>query len=661
MWLGVTNRGYTPVFTPPVTGGPLVLYTDITDGPITGGENNKGTYISVFFMVPGGYSGTFGDWGTNSHLTIGGVEVDNYRCLEKAVGNGTYGSGNAGEGVGEFWGIYRICAQIGAIGNPTIGSALPVTININGKSPINSSNAGFLLDLDGNQISFTPVNGLIYFFSLTGTDQTSGTAPSGTQGTIGNPLRHLQTYNGTNFGGAVWGIGGGTVTTTNCIPPGSHVIGRGGDYSNDTSFNGVSSSANGSWCDLFRRTGNPPSAASSSGSIVINSYPGPAGANTPERVIFKTLSGNAGGFNMCNTNDSNLPTPWGELGYCHYITIANLLVWGPSGAYNGNGAAASSVNLQTHAVGFRCVNLDMAIPLTSGSPLTGAIGGYGTNGRRLGNFVHDVFDPSGGLQCHGFYIGENTGSNNPAGVGELHGINAYNYMIRTTGGQGIMLRGAYQTESAPFEVTHHNIVIGAGKFCYEAFDQRDRAIFYCNIAVAQAFTAPGTTGTQAGFFFNSDNVTATNGIYVGYNTLVGKLNHYSYIANQGASNTGSILIEGNIIRQDATAGNSNTGLFGNWLIGNGTALTMTLNGNCWFDATGTSLNPSDANGIFVDPLLTNITTPPYDFHPSSSSTVPNKGVTPPSITMQALDMFFQVRPQGANIKWSLGAVERVGG
>lgn len=648
---------YISVFHPanPPQGSALILYTDIVDGPISGGENNKGTYISVF----GINLGNFSDWGNTSHLLIGGHEVDNYRCLVPAVNDSNTSNTGLGNGVGSTFGIWRLVAQIGSIGSPTIGTPLAITCNISGNGAINALDANNnYLDFDNNPITFTPVNGTILFVDkANGVDQTSGTAPTGSQGTIGSPLRHLQTYNGTNFGGAIWGIGSGTVSTTNCVKPGTHVIIRGGDYSADTSWNGTDNTGKGSWCDFFRRTGNPGSSnTNASGAIVINSYPGAAGANSPEAVIYKTGSGNCGGFNLCNTNDSNLSTPWGELGYCHNINIVNMLVWGTTGTYNGNGAAASGVNLQTHAMGFRCINLDIAIPLANGSPLTGGIGGYGTNGRRIGNFVHDIYDPSGGLQCHGFYIGENTGSNNPAGVGELHGVNAFNCIQRVTGGQAIMMRGAYQTETAPFCTVHHNWCEGMGKFGIELFDQRDRGLVWNNIVIGKLFTAPGTTGTQACLQFGSDNITVANGIYCGFNTCLGPVEHYAVVYGNGGANTGSVLLEGNIFYQDPTGGSPP---FGTWGLLNSNGMTFSFNKNIWFDATGndTSKPSGDTLGLFADPKLVNIAG--RNLYPNTTANSPCINAGPTATLTQgntAYDLFFAKRPFGSNTHLSLGAL-----
>lgn len=641
---------------------PLILYTDIVDGPISGGENNKGCYLSIFGLN----LGSFADWGVSSHVYIGGAEVDNYRCLQNAVGYSIYTSplAVAGEGVYELWGIKRIVVQVGALGSPTIGTALPITLSVKGATPLNSTSGGFMLDLDGNQISFTPVNGRILFVSLTGTNQASyGTNPLSTEGTFASPLRNVQVYNGSSFSGAIWGTGSALgITTTNAVGPGTHVYMRGGEYGSDS--NG---GLNGTLVDFFGRTGNPPSSASQSGSIVVASYPGAAGANSPELVTITIPGGNGGGFNFCDTQRSSLATPWGETGYCHYITIANLFIRGPdtsvSVAAAGGGAP---INWEVHALGCRAVNNELVFPLQSGNPTAGGIAGHGTLSRRLGNYVHDIYDPSGNLQNHCFYIGNNTSTTNPAATGELNSITAYNFACRIKGGQGVMMRGPGQTETTPYCTVHHNWFQGIGKFAVEIGVQGDtynriRATVYCNVVIGEAFTSAGTTGTQAAFAQASDAIATANGVYFGYNTFFGVITHYAAVYCNGGAFTGggSIGYENNIIRVTATNGTN----FGNLLIYNANAAVQNLAGNNWTDVTGTSPNPSDATGTFVDPLLVS-TASPYDAHPSASSTMPNKGNTPAlyaPITLPPYDFFFNPRPQGANAKWAIGAVERVGG
>ncbi len=135
----------------------IMLYAGSTSGPTSGGETGKGDFYSIFLTNPG----AFADWGVTSHLYIGGHEVDNYRHLSLAVGSGTPGKGN---GVGETFGIWELAVQVGALGTPTQGTPLPITVSVNGNSPINFvDGSGNCLDLDGHPIQWTPNPGLILF------------------------------------------------------------------------------------------------------------------------------------------------------------------------------------------------------------------------------------------------------------------------------------------------------------------------------------------------------------------------------------------------------------------------------------------------------------------------------------------------------------------
>jgi hypothetical protein len=52
---------------------PVILYTDITSGPNTGGENNNGAYLSIFGKNFGAAKGA------NDKVTINGIEVADYK------------------------------------------------------------------------------------------------------------------------------------------------------------------------------------------------------------------------------------------------------------------------------------------------------------------------------------------------------------------------------------------------------------------------------------------------------------------------------------------------------------------------------------------------------------------------------------------------------
>lgn len=641
---------YTQVAATPLR----ILHTDFTNGAIAGmnTENNLGCFISVFVYAPGLQ---FSDLGVTKHVKIGSQEVANYRCVDNAVGTGTYGASVSGPGNGVFetFGTQRIVVQVGLSG-ATLGVALPIDIvDSSGHSLcVNSKDVnGFNLDLDSLQISFTPVNGRQIFASQSGVDQASG-PPSAIQGTITAPLRHVQSWNASTstFGGAAYGpTGTGSPTTSNQIPPGTQVVMRGGEWGADQSWQT-------SFCDFFRKSGTPPSAAAQSGSITFTSYPGAAGANAPERVTINTLAASAGGFNFADTARSTESTIYGTVGWSHYIDIANLLIHGPTSSFSTNGAAGCPVNWQTQALGSRVVNCDLSFKPTAGGPTSGGMGGYATLGRRLGNWVHDVADPSGAQQNHGFYIGENTGAAQTFAMGEINSITAYNVMNRVHGGQGIMMRGAEQTETAPYCTIHHNWIQEHGKFAIELFDDRDHGVVWCNVTKGAIFSDVSSSGSQAGIVIGSDNVTVAGAIYVGFNDIIGPWAHYAGLYVLGGSNTGSVKFQGNIVAQES----GGSAPFGSGLYYNSGGLAVSLDTSYWFDTTGgdTAKPSGDSAGAFVDPQFANLAS--LDLHPSATSTVPNKGPVS-SVTLPAVDFFFQPRPQGSNAKWSIGAIERIGG
>ncbi len=59
------------------TPDPYLAYTDASSGPVSGGEGNQGSYLSIFGTNLGRPAGL----GTTTKVYIGGVEVANYRYL----------------------------------------------------------------------------------------------------------------------------------------------------------------------------------------------------------------------------------------------------------------------------------------------------------------------------------------------------------------------------------------------------------------------------------------------------------------------------------------------------------------------------------------------------------------------------------------------------
>ena len=236
------GSSFTPVV--PVGGVPYVQFTDAVSGPITGGENNLGGYLSIFGTNFGSPSGL----GTTTKVYIGGVEVANYRYLGAAK-------------VGSKLGLQQITVQVGNLGLP-LGTPEPIKVVTNG-SASNTNN------------TFTPNPGRVLFVSLTGNDSTA------VANDITHPWRNLQT----STGGGIAGI----------IAAGDYVVIRGGAWS-DIGFDS-------SWF-RFRypnQEGSKPTGAASTGWIQFTAYPGPINGNAIEDVHYSTPANVKGGFQGANS------------------------------------------------------------------------------------------------------------------------------------------------------------------------------------------------------------------------------------------------------------------------------------------------------------------------------------------------------------------------
>ena len=233
-----------PALAAVVIGAPVVTYTDALSGPVTGGENNLGGYLSIYGNNFGKPTGL----GTTTKVYIGGVEVANYRYLGAAK-------------VGAKLGLQQITVQVGNLNLP-LGTAEPVQVVVNGV-------------VSNNNNTFTPNPGRVLFVSLTGNDSTA------VANDITRPWRTLQTP--TN--GGVAGI----------VKAGDQVVIRGGSWS-DIGFDS-------SWF-RFRYTnqqGSKPTGAAGTGWIQFTAYPGAINGNALEDVHYSTPANKKGGFQGANS------------------------------------------------------------------------------------------------------------------------------------------------------------------------------------------------------------------------------------------------------------------------------------------------------------------------------------------------------------------------
>lgn len=215
------NSSVTASFSPvaPVTGAPYILYTDIVSGPTSGGENDKGAYLSIF----GKNFGSTG-LGTTTKVKIGGVEVADYRYL----------------GFSKVPGIQQITVQVGALGGAAQGVALPVQVIVGS-------------DVSNTNVTFKPNPGRMLFV-----DNVAGDDDTAAPGDITKPYRYVQTP--ALYTGGAWEV----------VRPGDIIVMRGHGSVNP-------------WTDVgfehffmrFRdKSGSAPTGASGTGAIAIVGYPG---------------------------------------------------------------------------------------------------------------------------------------------------------------------------------------------------------------------------------------------------------------------------------------------------------------------------------------------------------------------------------------------------
>jgi hypothetical protein len=212
---------------------PCILYTDALSGPIAGGENNKGAYLSIY----GKNFGDSGNLGGATRVYIGGVEVDNYRELVPSA-------------VYTKFGIQKLTVQVGAIGSPTLGTPLAIKVCRSVTTVCSNTNHTFI-----------PNDGRVLFVSLTGNDSTADPDD------ITHPYRHLQTADTNRY----------SIGAYADIQAGDHIVIRGGNW-NDIAFE-----------DAWLRFRDPHARGDSTHWIHFTAYPG-------ETVTYTTPANAKGGF-----------------------------------------------------------------------------------------------------------------------------------------------------------------------------------------------------------------------------------------------------------------------------------------------------------------------------------------------------------------------------
>jgi len=326
----------------------VVLFTDVPSGPVSGGENNLGAYLSIFGRNLGSASGL----GSTTKVTIGGVAVANYRYLGPSK-------------VSARLGLQEIIVQVGALGGKPLGTALPVVVTV-GSSASNGD------------ITFTPNPGHILFVAQNGNDSTAVVDD------IAHPFRNLQ-------------VGLASTGAYGAMHPGDQIVVRGGTWTDVTGLDDSWVRFNGS--DASKK-GTAPTGVSRTGWIHITAYPGPINGNRMEDVHYVTPAGHRGGIQGPGSSYHGVA---GE-----YVAISNLHLESSATATRDG----APINIQYAAGPWRIVNNDLGPwPSTLASPgnaKAGGISGEGTGVVILGNDIHDIACAQGQstnpLENHGIYI-----------------------------------------------------------------------------------------------------------------------------------------------------------------------------------------------------------------------------------------------------------------
>lgn len=382
----------------PVSGAPLVLYTDILSGPTTGGENNKGIYLSIFGR-------NFGSSGLGSTVKvyINDVEVDNYRYIGTSKGRSD---------------IQQITVQVGALGSPTPGVALPIKVVV-GSLASNTDH------------TFMPNPGRILFV-----DNVAGNDSTAAIGDIAKPYRHVQTP---SLSAAAWGQ----------AKPGDFIVMRGkGLPWTDVGFENY-------FLRYRDKSGSAPTGAANTGPIVVMGYP------NEDVFIRGTLASGMSGGCISAINGQNYPTAG------KWAVVANLRI--DCEGYDG------PVSQQIFGDYWRVVNNDLSAstaPTSGGSvPRMAGITGNGTGAVWLGNHIHDIqgsYD-----ECHGIYID---------GDGSYEIAYNHIHDIRSGNGLQVYVSGGNGSDVADDVSFHHNLVHDVSKHGINVADgSRNNFAIYNNV------------------------------------------------------------------------------------------------------------------------------------------------------------------------------------
>lgn len=589
-------------------GAPFVLFHANTAGPRTGGENSNGTYVFLYVLNPPAFS----DLGTTASITIGGQAVAGYCHVADP---------NAPRLAA--MGVKRIAFQVGALTGLSDGTAYQITLTTaNGTSNAN--------DMFGEAITFTPQPGTIVFV-----DETNGT--DGAAGTKAAPIKRLQ--NTAMTVGAFRSNGSGASDTSGELgtPPGSHVVLRNGTY--------TLAGYDGRWANFFQITGRPATGASNRGPIVMMSYPGAPGSNSPELATYQASSANAGLFGNDSTRANHAITSYGgggSRGWAQYMEFCNVKII--SGT--NTGTDGSPVNTACRPQFWRCIDMDVSWPQT-GQGFSAGFEGSPQNCRFYGNHIHDISSNNSVEDDtnHAFYWdGYGTGTTT-AGACATGNIAAFNDIHDITAGCGFNVFDNANGAGLTNNTIAFNWIKTVSKHAINIADTTKSCTAYNNIIEEAG---------QNAIRISTSDLTATNGILVYNNTIYG----WARVTASGASGaalsnesdySGSARFENNIVCQKASHSAN-----GYYFQNDASSGTLTLAKNQWYDPDGrlTTKPSGDSTGAYGNPQFTNASG--ADFTLANGSPCIDAGNTPTST--RAYGFGLNTAPQGAS--HDRGAFER---
>lgn len=591
---------------------PTLIRTNLKDISLTGGENNKGSYLALF-----GYGfGRQADLGTATGARVylrdpagdnAWHQVDNYRELNLAR---TYGVNQ----------VMRITVQVGALGgSQVVGRALDVKITVNG--------------VDTNVLTGRCVNQPGRFWVI---DNVAGSDATGLADDITKPFRYAQfSVGGANSYTGIW-----AATTAQGEPglrAGDTFVFRanaGTPYADQTGFNGR-------FIRFRSHTGTAPNGTVGNGYIKFCRYPGPILGHAPEDVFYQDPPGGGGFIQGVNT-------AYGQT-YGKYVSVSGFRI-----ANSGTSLSdAGMVNLQNGSNYWLIMDNEMGPWPNDGTydNRAGGIAGNGDNIEEMFNYIHDIDGETGAYLNHGIY---HDASNDGSVDFVAKNIEcAYNYIKNITGGSGIQFfdSGSNFGGELTNNKVHHNVVdttqkyglnIGAG---VKSLDAHNNLIINTTLSAVR-FDTPAGTPT----------------INITHNTLHQAIGPYYVVWNSGGDlTTGSIKVSHNTIT--LAAGRSDTS-FG-YLAFNGGDSAVTAEENLYYDFEGAqNAVPSlDATyGVYGDPNYTNVAE--GDFTVQTGSAALNACTRAEAIAVTT-DLYGVARPvtdtsaPGAT-KNDIGATEGVG-